>query len=503
VTAWLLRSITIEGLRGINNEGDPLVLEFDPDAINSVFAPNAVGKTSVFDALLFAIRGCIKKLDTLPASEKGKDYYRNRFHSTGLGFVELELVSTGGLPNATIRVSLDANGKRVVSSPNHADPDALLNSLNREFALLDYQTFHKFISDTPTDRGRSFAGLLGLYDYSQIRQFLQSVADTRAFRNHFHTADLSNQIKGKEQTIGSNNVLAHKTAASALEKKPEDFTDAEHIAAEIEAKLASSAAIGVHCIGKKLHEMDFDKCVEAILEAEGGEKKKKYTNLVAEQGELQKLATTVPSPELLDALPFVAQTWEEALALTSGADRLAVFKAAEKVLESEDWGPKELCPACDEVAPKSVLDYVRGQLKLFEAAEEAEKALSDLIVTLKLHESSAVEKRFIEEGELSPTSLIEHRGTRYTIASSAASQLVGWIQTLNNRLEARSSSVAMEKAALEGELPNSLVTVTNLVGNSRVIASASPTVCGRSRCGAAIQERPIRTSSSAPARMRS
>ena len=78
MTAWLLRSITIEGLRGINNEGDPLVLEFDPDAINSVFAPNAVGKTSVFDALLFAIRGCIKKLDTLPASEKGKDYYRNR-----------------------------------------------------------------------------------------------------------------------------------------------------------------------------------------------------------------------------------------------------------------------------------------------------------------------------------------------------------------------------------------------------------------------------------------
>lgn len=84
MTGWLITKLTVEGLRGINNEGDPLVLDFKTDAVSSVFAPNAVGKSSIYDALSFCIRGSIKKLDELPAAEKGRDYYKNRFHSTGL-----------------------------------------------------------------------------------------------------------------------------------------------------------------------------------------------------------------------------------------------------------------------------------------------------------------------------------------------------------------------------------------------------------------------------------
>jgi DNA repair exonuclease SbcCD ATPase subunit len=171
MSEWLLQKLTIEGLRGINNEGDPLVLDFNTDAVNSIFAPNAVGKSSIYDALSFAIRGNIKKLDALPSAEKAREYYKNRFHSTGLGFAELELVSnTGQL--ATVRCALDGAGQRVVSSANYPDPEALLSSINREFALLDYATFQRFVEAKPTDRGRSFAGLLGLDADSKARQRL-------------------------------------------------------------------------------------------------------------------------------------------------------------------------------------------------------------------------------------------------------------------------------------------------------------------------------------------
>ena len=476
MSGWLISSITIEGLRGINNEGDPLVLDLAVDAVNSIFAPNAVGKSSVFDSLLFAIRGCIKKLDNLPAAEKGKDYYRNQFHSTGQGFVELGLISTDGLTCATVRVSLDAQGKRVVTSPDHSDPNALLASLNREFALLDYAAFQKFITDTPTDRGRSFAGLLGLDSYSQSRQFLRGIDDTRAFRNHFQAADLDNQIRGKEQTIGSNTVLAHKTAASALGKKPEDFTDTGHIVQEIQAQLVSSPAIGQQCAGKKLSEIDFDKCIDTILEAEGGEKKKAYTILVTEEGDLQKLQTELPDSTLLSQLATAAQLWEDALALTSGADRLAVFKAAEKVLASSGWPMKEQCPACDEVAQKNVLDFVRAQLKLFENAEVAGKELSDLIVALKLHEKSSLEERFIQAGELSTSARIQRSGARYAVSSARAGEIQSWQKTLEARLAARITKVADEKSALEKDLPTSLVAITNLVGDSKLITNAIATI---------------------------
>ena len=69
MTTWLLDSVEIEGFRGINNEGDPLVLKFAHDAVNSISAPNGVGKSSIFDALTFALRKRSPKLDDLQSAE--------------------------------------------------------------------------------------------------------------------------------------------------------------------------------------------------------------------------------------------------------------------------------------------------------------------------------------------------------------------------------------------------------------------------------------------------
>ena len=90
MSGWLLQRIEIEGMRGINNEGEPLVIKFKDSCITSISAPNGVGKSSIFDALSFAIRGTIPKLDDLPTSERGKDYYVNRFHRLSRGQSEAD-----------------------------------------------------------------------------------------------------------------------------------------------------------------------------------------------------------------------------------------------------------------------------------------------------------------------------------------------------------------------------------------------------------------------------
>ena len=77
MSGWLLQSVEIEGLRGINNEGAPLLLRLKPDCVTSISAQNGVGKSSIFDAITFAIRGIIPKLDGLAASENGRSYYVN------------------------------------------------------------------------------------------------------------------------------------------------------------------------------------------------------------------------------------------------------------------------------------------------------------------------------------------------------------------------------------------------------------------------------------------
>src|ERR1700736_4714754 len=97
MTGWLLEGIEIEGFRGINNEGAPLVIKFKTDKVNSISAPNGVGKSSIFEALTYALSGKIAKLDRLPAAEAGSSYYLNKFHSGNMGTIKLMLApSTGG-----------------------------------------------------------------------------------------------------------------------------------------------------------------------------------------------------------------------------------------------------------------------------------------------------------------------------------------------------------------------------------------------------------------------
>jgi DNA repair exonuclease SbcCD ATPase subunit len=123
VSGWLLDSVEIEGFRGINNEGDPLVLQFAHEAVNSVSAPNGVGKSSIFDALTFALRKALPKLDDLPATENGGEYYLNRFHSKDFGTIRLTICPVGGGAPVPITVTRDASGVRTASAPAGIDAE--------------------------------------------------------------------------------------------------------------------------------------------------------------------------------------------------------------------------------------------------------------------------------------------------------------------------------------------------------------------------------------------
>jgi hypothetical protein len=183
---WFLEGLEIEGLRGINNEGAPLALKFKPNCVSSITAPNGVGKSSIYDALSFAFRGKIDKLDRLLQAERPQDYYLNRFHPAGLGTVKLTLRPDNGGAVVTITVTRNAAGQRSVSG--HPDAEVLLAELNREFVLLDGQTFQSFMDETALNRGRSFSGLLGLARYSTLRRQLQQLSHTRSFNSHFDTS---------------------------------------------------------------------------------------------------------------------------------------------------------------------------------------------------------------------------------------------------------------------------------------------------------------------------
>ncbi|TQX84447.1 MULTISPECIES: ATP-binding protein [unclassified Rhizobium] len=199
-TGWFLEGLSIEGFRGINNEGKPLELKFKSDKVNSVSAVNGVGKTSVYDAIRYAISGRLPWLEELPPGDLDGEYYLNRFHPAQTATIKLSLREMVTNQPCEIEVKRDSSGTRTVSASGTWDGNAILQSLNREFVLLDGPTFQNFIAAKPQARGRTFAGLLGLSDYSRMRQALAALANTRAFNNHFgaqaHTQAQAHAQKG-------------------------------------------------------------------------------------------------------------------------------------------------------------------------------------------------------------------------------------------------------------------------------------------------------------------
>lgn len=171
MTRYFLGTLSIEGFRGINNDGDPLVLKFKTDAVNSVHAPNGVGKSSIFEAVCFAIHGIVPRLKALQEAEQGDSYIVNRFHPGQQATVDLIFASDDGSPDVAIKVTRAPNGARLVTSPSgHPDPQQFLASLQEDFVLVDYNRFAKLIDISALERGRSFASLVGLSRYSRLRQ---------------------------------------------------------------------------------------------------------------------------------------------------------------------------------------------------------------------------------------------------------------------------------------------------------------------------------------------
>jgi hypothetical protein len=192
---YFLRSITVEGFRGINNDGEPLQLKFKPDCVNSVFGANALGKSSIFEALSYAVKGNIAKLDRLPASHEPHKYYANRFHGTGVSTIVIVFETDDDGTEVIISVARNPDGTRTVTSPSgHADPEGFLRDLDCDSSLLDYDLFESFVSETPLRRGRTFSGLLGLSHLSELRQALEVLANKKNLRTDFDIDGLERAI---------------------------------------------------------------------------------------------------------------------------------------------------------------------------------------------------------------------------------------------------------------------------------------------------------------------
>lgn len=471
----------VEGFRGINNEGEPLTLRFDADKVNSVYAENGFGKSSLFDALSFAIRGTVPKLDRLEDRENAGEYYNNRFHTKRHAKIELTFVDDQRAELTTIVVERDPAGVRFVSSDETTEPEAFLAALRNDFLFLDQATFERFIRDPSSERGQCFTRLLGLSTLADYTATLKKLADNRNV-----SADLDmRSIEGEKSRLEEEK---RKLTASLRDDFDhlvgEQLTtgiDVTAYAGRILKALQGIQVIAPHCQVAKLSDVKFEELQAAVKTAETGAQQEK---LIANKGAIRALEELAGTPEEMTeekTLRKLLQERAELLEATTGSLLLANYRTAITVLESDDWDDLSRCPTCDRADERSLLEALMEKVAAFEQAEAKGR---EIIAAWRqaawatrwrqLASHRGVDPTAAESSAIEPTAEpSEAEGDTYTqlavgfstgtATESDLDKAIRALEKLDKRRQATVDRLTKENEKLSEQLPQSLMTLSTRI----------------------------------------
>ena len=468
MTHYFLTRVKVEGFRGINNENQPLELKFKPEAVNSVFAVNATGKSSIFEALCYAIRGEVPKLRNLQAIERPGNYVANLFHSGGTATVELDLVDDQGTLT-TITLIRSPNGTRSVTAvPASADPEPILKALDEDFTLIDYEQFTRFINCTPLDRGRSFSALLGLSGYSQLRQLLQTLSDIRGLNTDFDLPILRTTISDNEGFARESFSQFASAYADLTGNSPDDVTDVAKWGGDILAALTSIELLRPAIGSQRLSEIDFAKLRELVRGAEGGAKRDELVHLIESTTRFSAIEVTSDESAEADAvvLRSAVVRHTELMALTAGSDYQQIHDAALRLYRSGRWHDSRRCALCQTELTAPLEPHITAEVAKYDAVHAQEQTIrahvegSAWLASLRTLER--IPELAVAPGDQRADTVMDH-ALRGVLTTADIDQALDSFSELRQRLAALLAKRRQQREALEKEIPPSLVALTTQI----------------------------------------
>jgi len=458
---YFLKRISIEGFRGVNNQGDPLVLNLNPTKVVSVFGANGSGKSSIFEALEYAIFGVVNRLDKLQRVEQPEQYYNNKFHK-GPATIVLHFVADDNSSQVSITVQRTEQGQRIVSGtvPN---PEAFLQSIRADTLLINYKTFEDFVLDNPLSRGRQFSRLLGLETISNIRASLNSLCDTRNLRNDLSVgaleAKLQAAIESRNRTIT--------TALNQLSDVVEHGLNSD----TFEVKLVADACLRALnqdpvlkplIAGKTLSTIDYDKCLETLKQADRTGDRTRLAELQIRKG---KLVTPIDIQSLEKKVSTLNEhilQRDQLIKKTKGDTFQALYKATQQLLE-ESW-PADECPLCERPwehrSGLSLREFIVRELSNYQEVHDLETTIQtewqalikDSSIARLSREISELDPQMVESAAPSIERFVAEKPTTASVQAFREMYLA-----LEAKRAGLLNAVEQEIKALETSLPKSLV----------------------------------------------
>lgn len=476
MSRYFLSSASIEGFRGINNDGDPLVLKFKHDAVNSVHAPNGVGKSSIFEALHFALHGTVPRLEGMQDAEQGASYIVNKFHPAQQATVALVFKSDDGTPDVSIAVTRTAAGGRVVTSPSgHADPDSFLADLCEDFVLVDYPRFASLVDCSALERGRSFASLVGMSRYSQLRQALDGAKNTRNINSDLGLSTLDTEVTAENRALGAVEqriLAAYQEVTGAVGGQ---MTDTAALKAQVTGGLAGIALFTPLLADASVMDLDFDAAERIVDQEEGGAARKTLDGLNAAVTTLGGLQVSAAELAEIDALVTAAKARDDAMRKVGAASLHALLKDALAVVNSADWHDPKVCPVCEKAGDGPLQDQLEAKIALYDNADQLDAELKRQVQSA----GSIGKLRQLEEQARLGVAEADRIAPVLTLAARQSSVSTADLERAKDALGALEAkrvdvlaAVNTEIVTLQASLPPSLVAVTRTLGQAKQFRDA-------------------------------
>lgn len=476
MSRYFLSSASIEGFRGINNDGDPLVLKFKHDAVNSVHAPNGVGKSSIFEALHFALHGTVPRLEEMQDAEQGASYIVNKFHPAQRATVALVFKSDDGTPDVSITVTRTAAGGRVVTSPSgNTDPDSFLADLCEDFVLVDYPRFASLVDCSALERGRSFASLVGMSRYSQLRQALDGAKNTRNINGDLGLSTLETEVTAENRALGAVEqriLAAYQEVTGATDGQ---MADPAGLKAQVTAGLAGIALFTPLLADASVMDLDFDAAEKIVDQEEGGAARKTLDGLNAAVTTFGGLQVSAVELDEIDALVMAAKARDDAMRKVGAASLHALLKDALAVVNSADWHDPKVCPVCEKAGDGLLQDQLEAKIALYDEADQLDAELKRQVQSA----GSIGKLRQLEEQARLGVAEADRIAPVLTLAARQSSVSTADLERAKDALGALEAkrvdvlaAVNTEIVTLQASLPPSLVAVTRTLGQAKQFRDA-------------------------------
>nr|WP_321482057.1 AAA family ATPase [uncultured Cohaesibacter sp.] len=476
MSRYFLASAAIEGFRGINNDGDPLVLKFKHDAVNSVHAPNGVGKSSIFEALHFALHGTVPRLEGMQDAEQGASYIVNKFHPAQQATVALVFKSDDGTPDVSITVTQTTAGGRVVTSPSgHAEPDTFLADLCEDFVLVDYLRFASLVDCSALERGRSFASLVGMSRYSQLRQALDGAKNTRNINGDLGLSTLDTEVTTENRALGAVEQRILAAHQEVTGRAGESMADTTALKEQVTAELAGVALFTPFLANASVMDLDFDAAEKIVDQEEGGAARKTLDGLNTAVTTLGGLQVSAAELAEIDALVTAAKARDDAMRKVGAASLHSLLKDALEVVNSADWHNPKVCPVCEKVGDGSLQDQLEAKIALYDEADQFDAELKRQVQSAgcigKLRQLEEQARLGVADADRIAPVL-----TQAARQSSVSTADLEHAKDALGALEAKRvdvlAAVNAEIATLQTSLPPSLVAVTRTLGQAKQFRDA-------------------------------